>query len=408
MKTVLMISWSYPPLNSTASKRAGCFAKYLPQYGWAPIVVTPEWRPDNCIYDKDYIKNIPTIVKVHTVPFNPSSIRTPVSQFIKRVKNLVLPHHDPHEWHYAAQKEIENIFHNNRLDMIWATFPMALPHSLAAWASWKWSVPWVADFRDIYGEYKRQYIGDRIKYPIRLFYEKKMIRTASGIVTVSDALRYALENRHRKKVVLIPNGYDPDDNIDTPSRIPVFNITYTGTVLLPQQNPLPVAIALDRLIKSQKVDPCDVSMDFYGTDQEKGQMIFGDLRKFPFVRFFNRVSARECLNRQKSSAVLLQLAHAEEKGIMTGKIFEYLQAGRPILSVPNDGDCIDQLLNETSAGVALTNVDDIADQLLEWYREWKRTGYIAIHANQSAIQRYSRKEHTRLLADLFNQILNGQ
>ena len=67
---------------------------------------------------------------------------------------------------------------------------------------------------------------------------------------------------------------------------------------------------------------------------------------------------------------LLHLAHGGQKGIMTGKIFEYLGARRPILFILGDNDCEDALLKEIQAGVICRNTEEAAAQLLRWYRQW--------------------------------------
>lgn len=397
-----MITWFFPPLNSTGSKRAGCFAKYLPDHGWRPVVVCPEWTPDNCAYDDRFVKNIPDVVDVVKVPH----VELERSGLKARLRNLLFPNVQPEAYWRGARRVISGLFESRSFAAIWASSPMALQHVLAAWASRKWGVPWVADFRDVYGELKRPPLGDRLKLPARLLVEKRLIRSAAAVVTVSEALAETLAGRHHREVRVVPNGFDPDDVAagpdSPPPKPPKFNITYTGALLLPQRNPRPVLDALARLIDGGQVDVRDVSLDFYGAAPEMVSRVFQGHRHEAVVRAFARVSARECAEVQRSSAVLLQLAHGDEKGIMTGKIFEYLAAGRPILSVPKDGDCVDELLEETNAGASWTTVDEIAGQLSAWYREWKETGDVRQEANKSAVLKYSRKEQTRQLADVLD------
>ncbi|MGA2463615.1 MAG: glycosyltransferase [Thermodesulfobacteriota bacterium] len=319
-----------------------------------------------------------------------------------------MPHLDPYSWWLKAQKPMVTLFEQYMFSAIWATAPMALPHALAHWASKKWGVPWIADFRDIYGEFNRDYIGDRLKYPIRLIQEMRYLKNASAIVTVSEGLAEVMTKRHGRKVHVIPNGYDPDSVLEDgqgTSKHPKFNITYTGALLLPQRNPVPVLDALKQLSEAGQIDLNDVSVDFYGVPREVIEKVMNGHACKHIIRVFSRVSAEECINVQRSSAILLQLAHSEERGIMTGKIFEYLAARRPIISVPKDGDCVDGLLKETNAGVSCTTVDEIAKQLYVWYLEWKRTGNIEQHVNKGAMLKYSRREQTKQLAYLLNQIV---
>jgi len=407
-KNILMISWFFPPLNSTASKRAGCFAKYLPKFGWQPVVICPDWGPDNCIYDREFVKNIPESVEVVTVPHEIKKTHSSFVSAASRVRNLVVPDLIPYDWWQNARLKLSDLFAKRKFSMIWSTSPDALQHALASWASRKWAVPWIADFRDVYGELKKVPIGDSLKYPIRLFNEKKRIKSAAEIVTVSDALAEVLAKRHRRNVHVIPNGFDPDDIADFSEqyiqKLPKFNIAYTGTLIFPQRNPRSVLEAINQLIKAGKVDKKDISIDFYGIDRRILGKFLAGYNDEHLIRVFGKVTSAECAKVQRSSAILLQLAHANEKGIMTGKIFEYLAAFRPILSIPSDNDCIDKLLTETTAGVSCTSVEEIATQVLIWYNEWKATGTIKSAANKNAILRYSRREQTKQLSELLNNL----
>ena len=73
--------------------------------------------------------------------------------------------------------------------------------------------------------------------------------------------------------------------------------------------------------------------------------------------------------------------------------------------MPNDGDCIDQLLRETNAGVNCSTVEEIAAQLRKWYLEWKATGTVAYQGTEEAIMKYSCKEQASQLAKLLDGIV---
>ena len=122
------------------------------------------------------------------------------------------------------------------------------------------------------------------------------------------------------------------------------------------------------------------------------------------VHILPRVSFRESIQIQKQACVLLHLAHGGEKGIMTGKIFEYLGARRPVLCIPGDNDCVDALLKETKAGVICRNAEEAAEQLLRWYQQWQQTGNISYDARDEQIMKYSRQKQAGQLAELLDSI----
>jgi glycosyltransferase involved in cell wall biosynthesis len=376
-------------------------AKYLFEYGWRPLVLTRKCTPQNCDYDPHFIQNIPPEVDVFYIPIGDK----PASGFgslLKKFYTVPFPHNNQNTWIKNTTRFLPEIFSKYNIGVVWATSAPLSAHYLAAYAAKKWHKPWVADFRDVWD----QSIFKRVMKPIYIFHENRFIKSASEVITVSQGLADILRKRYKRDVNIIPNGFDPEDLAPMqPRQIPKFRIAYTGSVYLRHRNPKPILDALGVLINSGHISQTDLSFEFYGWDQRQAQTFFSKHRYRRLIRVFDRVDKAKCLEVQRSSAVLLQLAHSEMKGIMTGKIFEYLAARRPILSVPRDRDCVDRLLKETNAGVSCSNVEEIAARLLEWYREWKATGTIVCNAREDEIMKYSRKKQAEELAEILNRAI---
>ena len=81
------------------------------------------------------------------------------------------------------------------------------------------------------------------------------------------------------------------------------------------------------------------------------------------------------------------------KGCLTGKIFDYLAAGRPIVAVPCDNGEIKRLLNETQAGYSLSREEDIVEKICELFELWKKDKKFTVNFNQSEINKHSREEN---------------
>ena len=402
MKTVLLITMYYPPCNHTASKRPACFAKYLENYGWQPLVLCRQWTKDNCIYDPEFMTNINEQVFIREIPGDDNGSRSFLTPF-KKAHTLFFPHHAPHILRKNALQALPDIFSRYPIDAIWATCPSDLPLYLAAMSSRQWKVPWVADFRDVWDQ---PYMGPRVLVPSHLFHEKRLLKSASAVVTVSEGLADILRARYRRTIHIFPNGFDPADLAPMGAcSLSKFNIVYTGNLIFPQRDPRPVLDALGLLIGSGEISEEDVVMEFYGVREDLLSSHFSGHKYYHLVNCTQRLPRMECIKRQRSSAVLLQLAHAGEKGIMTGKMFDYLAARRPILAVPNDGDCIDQFLRKTNAGMSCSTAEDIAAQLRKWYREWKATGTVVYQGTEEAIMKYSCKEQANQLAKLLDGVI---
>lgn len=410
MRKVLLITRSFPPRNHTSAKRVGCFAKFLPQYDWTPVVVTTLWTHEAGATDPDYVKNLPAdLERVELPPESRQRPSIPAILFMK-ARYYLVPHLLSHKWWLRAAKELRRLFEIHHFSAIWATFPDhgALSHSLGAWASKRWQVPWIADFRDIHGQYKIESRRDRLHHLVEVAHERRMLRGAAAVVTVTSGLAEKLEKRHKRPIHVIPNGFDPDDYPATDrqrrTRQTRFNLVYAGTLRRAQGDPRLVLDAISVLAKEGSLDPREVMLDFYGTKPSLVEHFMSGHELRSNVRIHERVSGAQMKDILSSAAILLQLSSPGNKGVIFSKIYEYLGAGRPILSVPKDHDCNDALLEETGSGFSCSDVSEIAQRLGTWYSEWKTTGTIELASKPEAIEGYSRKHHAGMLARLLDEV----
>ena len=405
MKKVLLISQTYPPHGWTSSRRSGNMAKYLKDYGWQPIVLCQKWTPDNCVYDPTMVMNIPKDIVVYAADVKKTSRWS--SGYVDDVIHRVLfPHITPTNFYRTAKILIPSILEKHKIDAVWSSAPQACNHSLAASIVKKYKLPWVADFRDVH-QFKGSTISNLIRL-LRIFYEKRLMRSASDITAVSELFAATLVKRHHRDVKIVYNGYDPD--ILTPEgtkAIKKFNILYTGGVNLGCPTFRPLLDACGVLIESGQIDRKDVIIQFFGGGNEVSlRKMFKDHEYLHLVEMNGQIHRDECLERQRNAAILLQATYPGT-GTLTSKIYEYLATRRPILAIPKDENGIDRLLKETNSGISLTSVEDIAEQLLKWYQEWEKTGTILCHGKEDEITKYSRKKQAGQLARILEELTNG-
>lgn len=303
---------------------------------------------------------------------------------------------------------MEDIFRRSAVDVIWASYPPASSQVLAEWASRRFRVPWVADCRDVVNQFYDGLVASAI-VPIRLFHERRLLRSASGIVTVSRGLADIISRRTGRSARIIPNGFDPDDMAPSGSEpITRFNIVYTGDAVLGSPNFLPLLDGLWECITSGTIAPEHIAVEFYGDrNRERLDRQFRGHPCAHLVRIKGSVPWRKCRKIQRGAAILLQQAFPGRRGIYTSKIFEYLAARRPILAIPADGDCVQELLERTGAGFSCSSAGEIAVRLAGWYREWRETGTVACRGNLEVINEYSRKEQARRLSEILDQVTDG-
>ena len=388
MKKVLLITYYFPPSGGAGVQRWLKAIKYLPEYGVETIVLTVD--PAVASYpqvDESLCKEVPDFVKVYKtktkeilsiykkvspqkqVPYggfanepNPTLLQK-ISRFIRG--NFFLP--DPRRgWNkYALAKAME-IIESEAIETIVTTSP---PHSTQLIGlELKRLYPhikWVADLRDPWTDiyYNQDLYPTRRAKKRNLRYERSVLLSADQIITVSEECKrlFAEKAPVTDKIIVVPNGYDEKDFINstiknkkekiTPNSSLFPNghqhvltphyLTYVG-VMAPQYDLLP----LKAIVSGRK----DILLRFVGVVSENIKLEIESWGvQTEFISYVNHHKAIEYM--QASDALLLFIPNvANNEGILTGKLFEYLAAGRKILLFgPKNGDAM-RLINECEAG----------------------------------------------------------
>ncbi|MCP4607826.1 MAG: glycosyltransferase family 4 protein [Planctomycetes bacterium] len=402
MKRVLLFSIHYPPTNSPASGRSGCMAKYLPKYGWIPMVVAGQ-TPGDLLIDHSYVRDLPHEYLAAEIPYNDKGYLASVFRYEGLIRSF-RPGFYPGKWISKAIQKLPRILNTNTINAIWATYPPVGTLYLADYCSRKFGIPWIADFRDFPGEHglpKTFY--KRLKMYREISDYKRVIKSASTITTVSKGLADMIRKENRQDVYNIMNGFDPDDMDDNNTSVfKKFNIVFIGS-FYKNMSPKPILEALAELLDSRTITEKDVVVSFYCFNRNE---LINELKGYPYPEIF---SVYPCINREECykicrSNLVLMLPGPHPPGVLTSKIFTYLASQRPILAGPDSSDCIKEILGETNAGIACSSVQDITDVILKWYQEWKKTGMVKYNGRKEAIMKYSRDKQAGQLAELLDSI----
>jgi hypothetical protein len=269
-------------------------------------------------------------------------------------------------------------------------------------------IPWVADFRDLWTQnhYSEHFI-------LRKILEKRLetttISAADILTTVSQPLAIKLRENHRKKQVnTIMNGFDPEFKNPGTKTTEKFTIVYTGALYQGKRDPEPLFQATSELINSGKISSSDIEILFYGTDDD---WLFNDIKKYKLENVINvcgPILREESIFQQRKAQVLLLLTwnHPGEKGVYTGKLFDYLAAQRPILAIGIPGSVIEELFKSTKVGTYVSCVEELKIAILSYYQEYKLTGKVAYKGNLTEIDKYSHREMARQFAKVLESISN--
>jgi len=309
-------------------------------------------------------------------------------------------------WKPFAAKAGDELLQNEDIDAMISSSSPVTCHLIARELKERHKIPWVADFRDLWTQ-NHNYPFSRLRKMFEKKLELKTLSTADALVTVSPLLTEKLKMLHKgKRGYTITNGFDPEKMSDGKTNLTSkFTITYAGQIYT-KQDPSKLLVALKDLISEKAIDPKDVDVRFYGPENESLTNRIEEYGLSTIVRQCGVVPRDISFEKQKESQLLLLLKWEDpkERGVIPGKIFEYLAARRPILATGGTDDVIKELLNETNGGIDAQTVEDIKGALRKLYAEYKLKGKIISQENTEKIKKYSYREMAKKFVEVINEI----
>ncbi|MBK9734370.1 MAG: glycosyltransferase family 4 protein [Saprospiraceae bacterium] len=429
-KRVLIITYYWPPAGGGGVQRWVKFVKYLRDFGWEPIVFTVE-NGDYPILDPTLIEEVPdnievikqAIIEPYTWyrKFTGKSKDSKIdANFLSQGKklsfldklavwirgNMFIP--DARIlWVRPSAKTLIQYLANHPVDAMISTGPPHSCHLIASHIKTKIDIPWIVDYRDPWTQI--DYFDDlRLTYFARKRHqnlEKHVLNQCNRIVCIGKTMASDLKSITNTKTTVITNGYDESDIISLQTVLDKkFTITYIGTMNA-SRNPEILWKAIQKLKSEKHEMMSDISINLVGNPEAIIKQSITAYGLDHLVNLVGYVNHGEAIKYQNSAQLLLLIINktTNNKSILTGKIFEYLASGRPIICIgPKDGDAA-EIINSSASGVMIEYED--TEQLISYlklsydlYLNHKLT-------NQSkGIEMYSRRNLTGKLADILNEI----
>lgn len=366
---LLLISYFFPPLNNVASLRTLGFARYLAEAGFAVTVLTVRKNPageGNFPAGGGYRLvecGAPAEVGAGGAGLRAGSLRATAFGMARRVKarwlgNLVTPWD---KWFWPGLKKARELMREEPFEVLLSSHGPVCCHLIAK--RLKEEAPgclWVADYRDLWSN---NHFGSRPAFPFALLQrhlERGINERADLLVTVSEPLRQTLAAATATPCLVVENGYFPEDAKREGSPRGEFprpwTFVYTGVFYQGKYDPAPFFAALRELMESGELAPELVEVRFYGPNSF---LLQGPIEaaRLPagIVRLLPQVERDESLALQRRAAALLFLSHdaPESHGVLTGKLFEYMVSGRPIIACGTaETSLAGRLIAETGTGFA--------------------------------------------------------
>lgn len=427
-KKILIITYYWPPAGGPGVQRWLKFAKYLPEFGWKPIIFTPE-NPSYPLIDESLMKDVPEDLEIiKTKIWEPYQLAEKLNKSNKKFKagqfdvgnnqswksklsiwvrgNFFIPDARVF-WVNPSVKYLEEYLKTNKIDVVVTSGPPHSLHLIGLDLKKKFpAIKWIADFRDPWTEisyYKHLKLTNKS--------DKKHRQLESDVFKNADitlATSYTDAENFRKNganAVCITNGFDESDSSNSqtlkPSNSPTkFTLSYIG-VLEQLRNPENLWKAIDDLVKTNNDFSENFKLKFVGRIDDKILNSIENSSLKNYIDNLGYLSHDKAIDEMSSSSMLLitNFPNESSKGIIPGKIFEYLATGKQIISFgPDDAD-VAKILNETDAGkhFGYQDSETIKQFISEKFELWKSGNLLE---NTGTIEQFSRRNLTKTLAEI--------
>jgi glycosyltransferase involved in cell wall biosynthesis len=413
---VLLVTMYFPPAGGGGVQRPLKLAQYLPALGVETHVLAPD---DPKWVHRDNELRVPTQAWVHRARYLGPRARKPAEELrgtdgFERAlvqaqltaRRLLVPDASV-TWNMTAIPAAVRIARREGIDAVVTTSPPGSVHLVGAATRRLTDARWIADLRDplVANQHRRDdTAAARARQAANEQVARLVARNADAISCVSEAIADEVRALGPRGVVrTIANGCDFDDFAGLEYRpAERFRITHTGS-FFGKRDPRPFLQAfhdanLDAVVRFVG--------DFRSSDREWAESLdLGDR-----LELVGYVSRTESLRLQRDSEALLLLvpdAAGRGKGVLSGKVFEYLAAGRPILAVvPPDGVAA-ELVRETGAGVVVApdDVDGMRDALVAMHAQFANGGLPAVELSARDEERLSRRARVEEMAALVEEVV---
>ncbi|MGB3183383.1 MAG: glycosyltransferase family 4 protein [Cyclobacteriaceae bacterium] len=434
MNRVLVITYYWPPSGGVGVQRWLKMSKYLPDYGWEPVIFTPE-NPQFNIRDESLLQEVRHETEVLRFPIRePFGIFNKLSGNKKNVKqglaleksdrsfidkaavwvrgNLFVP--DPRRfWVRPASKFLTDFLPQNGIDTIITTGPPHSMHLIGLELKKKHpGLKWVADLRDPWSEWDmldKLRTGSLAK-GLHRRYEKMVLKQADIVLTVSKGMGEDLASLGGgNRVRVITNGFDQEDLAEEQAvkKGDTFRITHLG-LLNELRDPQAIFTAISDLCRENEAFNESLELELGGIiSQSVRDRLMADPILKNKIEWHDYLPREEVIRKYSKASVLLLLQNRTEKSrhILPAKLFEYLPTGKPVLLSGLMKSDAATLLQETGVGLTVAYDDAEGSRLAlrELFEKWHE-GSLQKSDLPGKVAEYSRNRLTGKLASLLDEL----
>ncbi|HUH27894.1 glycosyl transferase family 1 [Gelidibacter sp.] len=422
-KKALIITYYWPPAGGPGVQRWLKFVKYLPNYGIHPVVYIPE-NPSYPMIDESLMEEIPENVTILKQP-----IKEPykLAEFLSKkssqtISSGVIPKKNKQSliqqlmlyvrgnyfipdarkaWVNPSVTYLSEYIQKENIKTVITTGPPHSVHLIGLQLKSNLEIKWIADFRDPWttiGYHKKLKLSENAAQKHEQL-EQQVLATADHIIVTSENTKKEFETKSRQPIAVITNGYDYQPLIKVQKDLK-FSLAHIGS-LLSERNPKVLWKVIGELIEENEDFKQDFVLRLIGVVSEDVLNEIHSSIPEKNIEIVGYVNHKEALKYQRHAQLLLliEIDSEDTKAIIPGKLFEYMIAETPIISVgPQDSD-VERIIKSTNTGryFYYDAEDDLREHLMFRYNDFKNS---AVASFPIGLQQYSRKALTKKLAEL--------
>ena len=436
MKKLLIIAYDFPPYVSVGGLRPFSWYKLLHRFDIYPIVVTRQWenRFGNQLdyiapgYSDETQREETEFGVIIKAPFQPNLANRLLLKYgadkFKLPRRLITSFYEFLQFVFLIGNKrtvyfaADEFLKNNKVDCIIATGDPFVLFKYADRLSRKYSIPWIADYRDAWIQDKTTKSAIYRKWCA--FFERRILKSAEKAITVSSFMEKQIKTNVRETdFEIVYNGFDPEilkvtEGIEQTGG--ALSIAFAGTIY--DSHPIESVLRVCNEILTENPD-ARLELNFYGINKEK------DIRDLLATKYRELEKHAEVHPRMENLELAKTLARHNafllfnDYSIIGSKIFDYLAVKRKILfcyeddseakALKKDFYWLDEIetessqlqaemINATNSGIVLKDSKHLKETLLQMMKEVDEKGFIA--CSPVGVEQFSRTEQTELLAEI--------
>ncbi len=423
MRRVLVLAYYFPPLGGSGVQRIAKLVKYLPRWGWQPVVLTA--RPGLYLaHDPTLLDEIEKqgIVVHQTRSLDPTRLGRGTMAAVqpdpgqrklaKLITGTLFIPDNKRGWMPFALRAGRELMQQEPFDAVLSTAPPYTSHLIAARLGKQAHLPVVLDYRDDWLGNPRHAYPTRGHYWLHRRMEANALQQAACVTTINATIAAAIRARGPAglRVEVLPQGYDPEDFLVAPApRDPqIMRFVYTG-MFYDAQQPDAFLEALALFVRDFPEARERVEALFAGLVPPQFAARVEALGLGKVVRYIGYLPHRDSVALLRSADVLWLTvgAVAGAAQLSTSKLHEYMGSGLPILGLVPEGEAADALRRYgRSLVVSPVDIESIKQALATLWKRWRQGD--SSQAHHAYLAQHDRINLAKKMADLLGDVVESR